>query len=770
MTGPATRQAWRPGRDVLRPHRAFACAVCLAIAGASCSNGGVDPAEQRTEPATGLKTDSLGIVSHTPDDGAVQVPVDSDIVVELDGLVALESLQEPETGLRKRGDANALPGTITTTHTGHGFVFHPASPLREETDYVFSLSAFTSDVDGRLLDTSWSVSFRTLDERPPRFVDADLVNGATGESRSRTWTLTADDDLDPTSVDATTVRLRDALGNDWPLRLETVGRTIRATPLADLAGNRPFVLGVLGTRDRAGNRQTEPLVRTFATATDTTPPRMLETWPLPGAAIAPKATLTITFDESIDPARPIRRPSWSPTRRPGAARALSVSTDRRSVGIRRGTASPSGSLTSSTCRSGKGAVRLERQSTPGGIDLPFTVSADDRPPRSSSSAPRTDANAVPGPPSRRHLRRTDRHRSDRPADGVAGRPRTARRFALASILARDGDRTLEAVPATPLAARTELRAAARRRRTMACATSSAIRSTAPHPLHDHQGCHAAGRLLFPAEGAANVAPESCVVAIADSPLDTASVDATTFVVRTSDGVDVPGTRTVERDGRVRAIRSRRALVSGRWIRRALRGGPDGVREPSGNWLPRDVAQLVRRDRDRRRDRAAAGGDARRNRRTAQRRSRRAAPRVHDRRHGHRSGRGRARSVDVRRESGRRRRFPRRRCRVPHRERRRTRDARHDRRRRRAATGSLLVARIGRRPQRQPGHGGGDPVQRRRADRVRAAVRTHPGGVGPVRSRSRRQRPRRTSRTTCSDSGCAPTETRAEPTTDGGARS
>ena len=131
--------------------------------------------------------------------------------------------------------------------------------------------------------------------------------GATGALVDANLTVVFSEDMDPTSINAGTVGLRDGAGNPAPTTVTydvaTTSATIDPVALLDLSAQYTVTVsgGATGVRDLTGVPLATDVNLGFTTAgPDTAPPAVSGTWPLRDAAdFGVDAEITAIFTEPI---------------------------------------------------------------------------------------------------------------------------------------------------------------------------------------------------------------------------------------------------------------------------------------------------------------------------------------------------------------------------------------------------------------------------------------------------------------------------------------
>ncbi len=158
-----------------------------------------------------------------------------------------------------------------------------------------------TDPDGNLGRVTTTV-VGTPDNVPPTVVATNPSNGASAVATNRTITVTFSEAMDPSSVSATTILLKDKLNNAISGSITYSNRIATFSPSSSLLGNTNYTVTVTtGVRDVAGNPLATPLTWNFTTgvAPDTTPPTISATSPPTGGCAATETSLYATFTEAV---------------------------------------------------------------------------------------------------------------------------------------------------------------------------------------------------------------------------------------------------------------------------------------------------------------------------------------------------------------------------------------------------------------------------------------------------------------------------------------
>src|SRR5262245_34141674 len=211
-------------------------AAALALV-PGCGGGGAGGGSSAVAASGG----SLAIVEQTPPDEAVQVPLDAEVRLAVDGTVVEASLLDRGTYLETAAGA-PVPGSLRLEDGGRTIVFAPAALLAADTDHVFHLSPLTCDGLGRILDRSLTLRFRTIDDEPPAVTAATVAEGASNVSRTAEIVLTLSEAIDPASAVPPAIRLEDEQGAALAIDVAAAAAQLRIRPRVDLRGAAAYML------------------------------------------------------------------------------------------------------------------------------------------------------------------------------------------------------------------------------------------------------------------------------------------------------------------------------------------------------------------------------------------------------------------------------------------------------------------------------------------------------------------------------------------------
>jgi hypothetical protein len=569
-------------------HSAIALTAVLCACGSSGAGSSNSNAGQASYSA-------ITLLSHEPADAAVQVPLTTTITMRFDARMVLDCTRHPDTWLRRSGTDVSLPGTWSLADNSQSLVFTPNSQLLPETDYDVSVSPLTCDQQGRILETTTTFSFRTLDETAPSVIAANVTPNQTGRSRTAPLVVTLSEAIGSSSVTPNSVILRDIYNQRYDCTRTVSGATLSMQPLADLPGDRRFTLqvGDLVT-DRAGNQLPATWTVSFWTATDTRAPAVTSVWPPNLAAgISPLIQPIVTFDEGMDPFT-VEPSSLLFQDEFGSLVAYTVacSSDQRTLRIRPNQPLSSGrTYLLAFLVSGAAVTDVSGNPLTSTQPLSFVTGSDAVPPQVASADPsnlatRVSLNAEPRVTFVESLDPTWVTNSTVQLlqNGVV----------VPAVLSQPDAQSVQLSPVLPFDA----------------AASYSVRVRSGHDgLRDLAGNILAQDVLVtfataedatlptasmqPADGAVGVPATMRASIVFSSRLDPATVSDSTCELWTDAGSSVPSIVALTSEDRVVTITPLATLSPLTYYRILVRGGSSGLRETSGNWLPDNLSARFR---------------------------------------------------------------------------------------------------------------------------------------------------------------------------------
>lgn len=144
---------------------------------------------------------------------------------------------------------------------------------------------------------------RTPDTTPPTVLSTTPQNGAAGVSTNTALEIRFSELMDSTSINASTILLKDAADNPVSGNVSYAGNVATFKPAANLAESMSYAATVTtGVKDVSGNVLATPYLWTFTTgpAPDLTPPSVSSTSPQDGGTCVPtETTVSASFSKPI---------------------------------------------------------------------------------------------------------------------------------------------------------------------------------------------------------------------------------------------------------------------------------------------------------------------------------------------------------------------------------------------------------------------------------------------------------------------------------------
>jgi len=263
----------------------------------------------RFTTATAFDTAHAAVTNQRPGNGATGVPVTSSVVIyineALDPATAASSLHVSQNGILAQG-------TVKLSAGGQILEFTPSTPWLNNALIQVFLDSTALDTDGSPV-TAYQGSFHTAADTTttaPTVQRISPFNGATGIPQNTVVELQYNEPLNPTSVNSTTVLLRENFCCNFAqvpgtITLDTTGTVIRIVPNAPLVASSNYFIqtstGILGAN---GVAQSFALGFSFTTNTtsDTVAPVVTLVSPPDGVTAVPvNADVHVRFSEPINP-------------------------------------------------------------------------------------------------------------------------------------------------------------------------------------------------------------------------------------------------------------------------------------------------------------------------------------------------------------------------------------------------------------------------------------------------------------------------------------
>jgi hypothetical protein len=573
-------------------------AIGLLISAAACGSGSGGGSSSGGTSGSGNTVGSVfhavNLINHSPANNALQVPLNATIRLEFDTDMSLDSFRDEDTWLRRADSDTNVP--VTFSRSSNGWIdCQPDSDLQAETDYVFQLSPLTSDLSGRILDVTSSFAFRSFDQRPPSITGFDVANGSTSVSRTRSFTLSLDEAVDPDSISGTTLYLRDVFDTRYECECTTIGQTIVIDPHTDLPGDRQFfIVATTALCDSVGNELEEQFQTSFYTQTDSQQPSVVDTWPQFNATdMSPHLQPTFTFSESMDPST-VEAVSLLFQDEYGSIIpfAIDATLDQRTLRVRpmaqlhenrRYTLEFLLGAAATTDVSGNGLIATQ--------ELTFTTGSDNVSPTLIESSPTHGESQVPGV-------LVAEFTFDEDIDALRVNETTAKLLVAgkpwASVIELADDNTVRVTPIMTLPVDTlctlTLVGGQSGLRDLAGNAFAADKSISFTTSNDSELPEA---MIMPPNGSVAIATSSHVSIVFDAPMDPATLTTSTILITDDYGTPINGSHTVSANNRVVIFEPDNNLPPYAYYRVLIRSGNHGARRLTGNWFDRDQLSRFR---------------------------------------------------------------------------------------------------------------------------------------------------------------------------------
>lgn len=249
------------------------------------------------------------IVSFVPVNGSVDVPITTTVRVVFSEDMNASTIDGTSITLAPTAGGAGISATISYTPATRSATLTPVAPLANSTSYTARISTAAKDVAGNALAAIASTRFTTVapvDNTPPIISAVTPANGATGLPVTSAVTVTFSEAMTSSSINPTTVtltRTAGAIAVPTTVAYDVATNRATVTPTVNLTLGTGYTVTVgTGARDLAGNALAGVFTSTFATeVSDITPPIVTRTFPTNGATnVSAESSVTATFNELMN--------------------------------------------------------------------------------------------------------------------------------------------------------------------------------------------------------------------------------------------------------------------------------------------------------------------------------------------------------------------------------------------------------------------------------------------------------------------------------------
>ena len=258
--------------------------------------------------ATAPDTTPPTVVSTIPADAATGVAINQPVSATFSEAMNCATLTSPATTFTVMGPgATTVAGTVNCTASIATFT--PTALLATNSLFTATITTAATDLAGNALASAFAWSFRTVPAPTlPTVISVVPVNGGTSVAINQALSATFSEAMNPATINVATFTLTGpgGVGVTGAVTYVAAGSVATFTPAANLASSTVYTATITtGTTDLAGDALANNFIWTFTTAAapDTTPPTVISTIPVNGAANVPfNQAVSITFSEAMNPA------------------------------------------------------------------------------------------------------------------------------------------------------------------------------------------------------------------------------------------------------------------------------------------------------------------------------------------------------------------------------------------------------------------------------------------------------------------------------------
>jgi len=255
------------------------------------------------------------ITGTNPASGSTGISIGTAITISLSEALSSSTVTGTTVQLRNTSTGAVIAATLSYTAGSTIITLIPSSPLSSSTSYSIVVQGGPSglkDVAGNALASTFTASFSTAaagDTTPPVVTGFSPTAGSTGVSIGTAATITFNEAMNASTIDSSTVFLRNASGTviAGTVAYNATTRTATITPTGPLANSTTYTIvakgGAAGVKDAAGNALASDALSSFTTVApaDTTAPTVTSFNPASGATnVAIGTSITIAFSEALN--------------------------------------------------------------------------------------------------------------------------------------------------------------------------------------------------------------------------------------------------------------------------------------------------------------------------------------------------------------------------------------------------------------------------------------------------------------------------------------
>lgn len=211
------------------------------------------------------------VTGTVPQDEAVGVSIFKGISVTFSELMDHDTITT-STFIVYDANTNKIDGSVSITSSGSVDIatFTPNNPLQTSSLYSVMISSSVSDIAGNTLlnDYSWTFTTMAPDTTSPSVDNVEPLNGETCITLDKMVSVTFDEDMDASTLNASTFLLTDLDNNPVSGQVSSTGTTSTFMPYNDLAYETNYQATVTnGAKDLSGNALSSDYSWQFTTVT-----------------------------------------------------------------------------------------------------------------------------------------------------------------------------------------------------------------------------------------------------------------------------------------------------------------------------------------------------------------------------------------------------------------------------------------------------------------------------------------------------------------------